>query len=443
MPYSYNDRLKESIVNTGTISASRIVNIDVFFNQNETTAYVTFNNLPPLKNVFRNESISVAKKVLKKSLEVSVGSSDECLHLYTKRATTFEGVAFCENKICASIDKINDLVEDKVDGYDCEIFYVPLKNLNRYDRELSSDAIQSGLISRGLSFSLYNGASLAQYTIASITKVSNEIEKLFSPLYTGYKLPGTNIKVQLVREAKIWVIAIMLVPSLMDVKHSQRDLVHNYNPIFNRRYKDSGSIVADTHLDNCALLCHQSSECYSFQFCQGQCSFAGIYTDSATEYHQNCSVYIPKVSDKFIYTGHKIVSETHHTELNLTMDQCAALCDAWKAGNEPCLSFNYCPEGKTESVCSLSKSSAKNPSTRSVVSEKCTNYEYKDAEKLDSNPKMDQVKGTSGEAALGIITLFMMVGLVAGITTPIAYRKIKTFKILDTSFKIDHSLDEE
>ncbi|XP_015794270.1 uncharacterized protein LOC107370832 [Tetranychus urticae] len=127
----------------------------------------------------------------------------------------------------------------------------------------------------------------------------------------------------------------------------------------------------------CAESCHASSECISFQYCDGSCSFGGLFTDADKQYDEECTICFPKAAGKYQKTGNKIVSDVISTETKLTLDQCASLCLRWSDGKAKCQSFNYCPKSRTESSCSLTQFSIKSPGTKTTEGDGCSNYELK------------------------------------------------------------------
>lgn len=135
------------------------------------------------------------------------------------------------------------------------------------------------------------------------------------------------------------------------------------------------------------------------------------------------------MAHKFAPTGHKIVTETFHTELSLTLDQCASLCYDMGSSDGDCKSFNFCPKSITGSSCSLSKYSVKDSLTKTVYSNDCTNFELipksdKNKNNKNENSLKSTVKnGTSATGAFGLIVLFIAVGLVVGVVGPFIYNR--------------------
>lgn len=116
--------------------------------------------------------------------------------------------------------------------------------------------------------------------------------------------------------------------------------------------------------------------------------------------------------------------------MNLDYAQCASLCAGWTNGDEVCVSFNFCPKSSsTTSTCSLTKYSISDPMTESIKSNTCQNYEFNiedlmKAKQKSSSYKVISTSGTSGKGAFGIVILFVMIGLIAGLITPMTVMKV-------------------
>lgn len=68
----------------------------------------------------------------------------------------------------------------------------------------------------------------------------------------------------------------------------------DYFKIRERRFRISPSIAQKMPLQTCAASCHSTNDCYSFQYCNGLCTFAGYYTDSSTQHYTDCDIYSRK-----------------------------------------------------------------------------------------------------------------------------------------------------
>lgn len=66
----------------------------------------------------------------------------------------------------------------------------------------------------------------------------------------------------------------------------------NYKQIKNRRYKVESIPSSEKWLDHCAESCILDENCLSFQTCGSTCTLHGVYTDDATEYNEECQIYI-------------------------------------------------------------------------------------------------------------------------------------------------------
>uniref|UniRef100_T1JY60 Apple domain-containing protein n=1 Tax=Tetranychus urticae TaxID=32264 RepID=T1JY60_TETUR len=227
------------------------------------------------------------------------------------------------------------------------------------------------------------------------------------------------------------------------------NVLNDYSKVPHRKFKTQTSVAVEKSLYSCAESCHASPECFSFQWCDYQCSYGGVYTDAATKYDGECSVFLPKVSEKYQKTGNKIVSDVLHTEMNLNFEQCASLCHGWSDGGTGCKSFNYCPKSLKESSCSLAQFSVKSSNTKTTEGGDCSNYELKgefNGKNSKESSSTEVMKGTSGSGAFGIIMLFLFVGALLGFAAPFGYTKVK--QVLNASetnenFNWTRQLDEQ
>uniref|UniRef100_T1L2F0 Apple domain-containing protein n=1 Tax=Tetranychus urticae TaxID=32264 RepID=T1L2F0_TETUR len=143
------------------------------------------------------------------------------------------------------------------------------------------------------------------------------------------------------------------------------------------------------------------------------------------KYDELCDIYVLKSSQKYTVTGMKLVSQVLYTEVDLDLDQCAAICD----DDQSCKSFNFCPKGKAPAQCQITSYSIKDPNTESLDSSICHNFELtvkSKAEALSINIQGSKVSGVSGGRVFGIIMLFLFVGLFAGFVGPYVYTKVKS-----------------
>ncbi|XP_015780971.1 uncharacterized protein LOC107359042 [Tetranychus urticae] len=144
--YQIQDKVKEALVNTGTISVSRIANIEPIISSKEIIIYVTISDIPTIKNAFKMQNMKLAEKTLTTSSRVIIdGDEEACLRTNSYKYEPFTAIAFCKTEngnICQRIDEDEvKLVEDKDNGIPCSVFMTPLKNIYRYSRELPLENI--------------------------------------------------------------------------------------------------------------------------------------------------------------------------------------------------------------------------------------------------------------------------------------------------------------
>ncbi|XP_053207191.1 uncharacterized protein LOC128391349 isoform X2 [Panonychus citri] len=223
------------------------------------------------------------------------------------------------------------------------------------------------------------------------------------------------------------------------------NLLKRFDKIETRKFIKSTSIPTDNDPKNCAERCSDSSECKSFQYCSdsGSCTLESYYTDSSTDFSPNCDIYVPKVIDKFRMTGKQIISDTFHTELSVTVDQCAALCYDWseEENSKSCLSFNFCSaNGRTSSICLLSRYDfddvSKNSGEVKLIHEDgCRNYNRIKKKTESGTIKSSIVLRSSFNlsGSLFIVFLFIISGLIIGFIVNTIYTKVMKQKSADKS----------
>ncbi|XP_053207218.1 uncharacterized protein LOC128391371 [Panonychus citri] len=142
-------------------------------------------------------------------------------------------------------------------------------------------------------------------------------------------------------------------------------------------------------------------------------------------------------------TGKQIISDTFHTELSVTVDQCAALCYDWseEENSKSCLSFNFCSaNGRTSSICLLSRYDfddvSKNSGEVKLIHEDgCRNYNRIKKKTESGTIKSSIVLRSSFNlsGSLFIVFLFIISGLIIGFIVNIIYTKVMKRKSADKS----------
>uniref|UniRef100_T1L6B7 Apple domain-containing protein n=1 Tax=Tetranychus urticae TaxID=32264 RepID=T1L6B7_TETUR len=164
-------------------------------------------------------------------------------------------------------------------------------------------------------------------------------------------------------------------------------------------------------------------------------AMAGYYTDAASDYSEDCAIYIPKVLDRFEVTETLIVEDVFHNEMNLNADQCAALCHDWKDKEVACQSFNYCPaKAKKLSTCQLSKYyPSHDADVKLVHSDSCQNYERGKESLMNQQENNAITRSTHIGTIFGSIVLFAAAGLIFGLIVAIVINKFYSGKKNDPS----------
>ncbi|XP_015781286.1 uncharacterized protein LOC107359314 [Tetranychus urticae] len=468
--YRIQEAVKEALVNTGTLSASRISNIEPIINSNEIIIYVTILDFPRIKNAFKMQTMKLAEKTLTTSSRVIVdGDEEDCLRTNSYKYEPFTAIAFCKTgngNVCQRIDgKKVKLVEDKDNGTSCSVFMTPLKNVYRYNRELPLENIHEKLAHIEISLNSPNIGEkfkLTPYQVTDVTKVNDDAtNSLYETIIQNTKLIEDKLDtIQVVGATDLsschrkcvqsaenncqsfsfctyadrvecFVSTISNVSS-EKITHDTSCgtyLIENltkYEKNSFKRFKNIDiSVPFESSLGKCASFCSNSDSCKSFQFCSGSCTLAGYYTDASSVYSESCDIYIPKVLDRFELTGKSIVTDVFHTELNLNADQCAALCFQWNDNDLVCQSFNFCPaHGKTSSMCHLSKYSRHDTNEKLIHSDTCQNYERTKQSVSEQRNTEVIANLTHSGTIYGIIVLFVATGLISGIVVAVAYFKL-------------------
>ncbi|XP_025017754.1 uncharacterized protein LOC107367618 [Tetranychus urticae] len=89
--YQFQDKVKESLVNSGTIAASRIASIVPIFNSDEIIIYITILDFPRIKDAFEMRNMKLDEKTLTKASKVIIdGNEEDCLMKNSYRYEPFE-----------------------------------------------------------------------------------------------------------------------------------------------------------------------------------------------------------------------------------------------------------------------------------------------------------------------------------------------------------------
>ncbi|XP_053201161.1 uncharacterized protein LOC128386191 [Panonychus citri] len=187
-------------------------------------------------------------------------------------------------------------------------------------------------------------------------------------------------------------------------------------------------------VDECAQACVESNEnCYSFEICDSRyCSFGGHYTTSKTISDKFCDIYIPKKIHHFVKNNHKTVKSIIHSEVDLTVDQCASLCFSMRQNDDHynkkdgCNSFNYCPKGESISKCELSIETISASNVNQVLlSDDCSNYQLMETIKQQSTSTSSPKLPKKSRSGIGIIIFFVIIGLTMGLVSPMLVKYIR------------------
>ncbi|XP_015794395.2 uncharacterized protein LOC107370957 [Tetranychus urticae] len=468
--YELKQRFMYYIISSKKISRLRIDTVHLNFNDAQLEIEVTFLDTLRLQFTFRAKTMSVSADTFKKLNKIKASNETACLDELSKFYDQPNVVIYRPSDFsCGYSTDFEDLKEDAEIGEPCSVYHFPLKNLRRINQEIPLDQIHNTFLKEvEIRYSLFNAYSDGLFKLIDvIDKTKNKDTSaggFQSTIRVGEKLKSNDQVTVTVPDVKTLTdcyrnchdseqlkcnifsfcsngdcrVSSLLTVDLYNESHVEQDKscsihalnsLNDYLEVPHRKFKSPTSIAVDKSVDACAESCHASSDCFSFQWCDYQCSFGGFYTDAATEYDGECSVFLPKVSEKYQKAGTKIVSDVLYTEMNLNFEQCASLCHGWSDGETGCKSFNYCPKSKTESSCSLTQFSVKSSNTKTIEGGDCSNYELK----VESNGKKSKessstAAGTSGSSAFGIIMLFLLVGALLGFAAPFGYKKVEQMR---------------
>ncbi|XP_015794812.1 uncharacterized protein LOC107371289 [Tetranychus urticae] len=456
------------------VSILRISDIQYHFTDTKVEMEVTFLDLPHLEYIFNSKYISVSEDTFAKMMKTKANNEGECLEKLSRYQETIKVAIFrSSDGVCGYLSDPDDLKEDTKQGQSASVFLFPLNNLHRVKQELTLDQIHDAYLQNRARIYLFDRDYHVRMKIVDVvdkTKketglkddVTSQIRsqaklkiddqftlsvpdvKTFADCYRNchnsdqvacvtFSFCNTDGKIDC-RVSNLQASDITKGDQSIETDQKCQifsiSVLDNYSRKSNRKFiTQLSTAVEKDFVYSCAESCHASSECISFQYCDGYCSFGDLlYTDAATEYDQECMIYTRKVSERYQRTGNKIVSDVMLTETKLTLDQCASLCYELSDGDETgCKSFNYCPKSRTESSCSLTHFSVKSPDTKTTGGGHCSNYELKESngKKRKESSSTKVIKGTTGSGAFGIIMLFLFVGIGLGFIAPFAYSKVK------------------
>ncbi|XP_053205970.1 uncharacterized protein LOC128390302 [Panonychus citri] len=461
--------VKNRLAQNHNISPARVANIDLVFEDRSIKALVTFLKIPNIEDSLQKETIKLSKSTVSSLYQVSADSVGDCFYKQARLNYDPEAILFCYQyigpNICGRIKLKETIVKDKT-GTTCDVFY-PTKCYSQFEKEVHLDKLENVIRHNKLQVYL-SGEAYISYSSTKVVEITNGLKQnrnSFVLVASEKKLIDTDVDVILVKDVSnlgdcYGTCAhddVNLCETFVYCQYTDKsscytsNIIHanlssrttedesckiysknrllDYIKISSREFKQSTSIAIDVPLDDCASMCSSSDECFSFQQCGGSCTLSGFYTDSISQESSDCNIYIPKVSQQFISTGRKIVSQVFHTEVNLNLDQCAALCHSWTNTGESCVSFNYCPKNGEISSCSLSKYSTNDKSVTFINSGDCKNYQYKNlkATKDKNHVYHKAMTGKiNGGAAFVLIIFFISIGLLLGFIFPVLiYEKLK------------------
>ncbi|XP_015792827.1 uncharacterized protein LOC107369391 [Tetranychus urticae] len=468
--YEMKELFRSSLLGQLGISTTRVADIDFKFQKEVIEADVTFLEAPKISEVLPSETKTLEPQFIKKLHETVTSSEEKCLRYHASFVPHGAAIVYCaDGNVCFSTTNEKDVKESEAGAF-CSVYTDPYKKLNRLGREkpLSDlhDHILGYLGHITFNMNLDEKAKAVAFQVTDVVAQSEDAEERKQPFDILYhdsqfdKLDGVNtVMIPGVdrfgdcyracsqnkdipcetfsfcnrKDKKECVVSIWSEPQIKNNLASDsgceiysKNHVSDFTVRPHLKYKHPTTVFKESYIRDCASECYASKDCVSFQYCRGKkCSFGGYVTSANTEFYEDCDIYILKSSEKYSVTGTKLVSQVLYTEVDLDLDQCAALCD----DDQSCKSFNFCPKGKASSRCQITSYSIGDPKTQSVDSSICHNFELNvksKAEELSDNTLKSKVSGFSGGGVGGITMLFLFIGLFSGFVGSYVYTKVKS-----------------
>ncbi|XP_053205968.1 uncharacterized protein LOC128390300 [Panonychus citri] len=418
--YEFIEKIKHDLVYRG-ISPTRVAKIEMVFAGKSTIALLTVLKIPNIEDSLQKVTKRLATSTISSSSRISAESIADCLYKQSGLSYEEKAIVFCNSQdvnsiICTWIESEVPIIEDE-NGTLCEIYY-PSESFTSFKKEIHLNDVEDHFYDDPLKIYFTDGEfiSFKSTEIIDVSDQQDDDINLFvlvandenfedvdylskvedsSDLGDCYRtcahddvnLCETFVYCQYQDKSSCYtsnnIYANLSSQSIYDesCKVYSKSRLLDYTGVFYKEFKKPANPAINVPLEDCASKCSSSDECFSFQQCGGSCTLSGYFTDSETRESEDCDIYIPNVSRRFRFSGWKIVSEVFHTEINLNLDQCAALCHSWTNTDESCKSFNYCHQNNGKSSCSLSKYSTNDKSANSIDSGVCKSYEYKTSSK--------------------------------------------------------------
>uniref|UniRef100_T1L2L9 Apple domain-containing protein n=1 Tax=Tetranychus urticae TaxID=32264 RepID=T1L2L9_TETUR len=467
--YEMKELFRSSLLGQLGISSTRVANIDFKFQKEVIEAEVTFLEAPNIKDVLQSDVYTLQPQSISKLHETVADSKEKCLRYHSSFVPSGAAIVYCSSgKQCFSTANAKEIKQESK-GISCSVYTDPYKRLNRLGREKPLSDLHDHILgyfghitfnmnlgeeAKGVAFQVTDvvaqieAAEQRKRPFLSLYHFSrfDEIDGVHTVVVPGvdrfgdcYRACSQNEDIPCEtfsfcnrKDKKECVVSIWLGSQIennttrdSDCEIYSKDQLSDFSVRRNLKYKNPTTVSKQSYIDDCASECYASKDCVSFQYCRGQkCLFGGYVTSENTEFYEDCDIYVRK-SEKYKVTGMKLVSQVLYTEVDLDLDQCAALCD----DDQSCKSFNFCPKGKAPAQCQITSYSTKDPKTESVESSICHNFESTVKSKADAisdNSPDVKVSGVSGGGVFGIIMLFLFIGLFAGYVGPYVYTKVKS-----------------
>uniref|UniRef100_T1JV21 Apple domain-containing protein n=1 Tax=Tetranychus urticae TaxID=32264 RepID=T1JV21_TETUR len=457
------ESIKKLLTSEMNLSPLRIVDIDILFGEdNIVTAMVDISDKPKLEDSFEKTNANLDIDFLvRENYPFKSANAAECLEIVSSN-TEIKAVVYCDKlQACIGIKDISILNNEVHKQISPKQVYETL--LDKYTYLNIELADQNGTVSTRFSYSFQEIKDVTMDTIETANRQSFSIVKegamlnrqnpnslvipvkanSFSECYRAcetsdqldcalfsYCYSSSSAECLVAADLNITSDEALVITADKYCTVNRRNLLFNYKKISSRKFANLNVLGQfKSNVEDCASQCFSSADCHSFQYCNNQlCYSVSSRNQIKSNVSTDCDIYIPSISHQFKLTGSQLVGKVAHTEIDLTLDQCASFCAHWDSIDEgsstpiKCKSINFCSHGE-KNVCQLTGYTIQDANAQLTQTNGCLNYERIE---LNNNGKQSNDKASSnGASSIGLIFLFLVIGLSFGLVSPFVLNKLK------------------
>ncbi|XP_025018518.1 uncharacterized protein LOC107371611 isoform X2 [Tetranychus urticae] len=469
------ETIKRTIADNLNISYLRITSIDFEFEKVYILAHIEIVEAPYLIDSLARSEIKFDVNSFNDYDKVSIKGQQECLEAAASQNDVTHVISCGDLKnLCIVVRSEQTMPKESQSGTYCSVFYNPFSTLKKLVSEVSLRNLVSHYLDIiGIRFSLdcLNCTKPTQHLYSIVNayqdspSIDTEAERLlFSDVMDGAKLKDGQLVVGVgnlgdcyrscsnsdkspcetfsfceVGDQNECLISNELYDASknLTVDHSAcnvytKNRLLDYHKISSFKFiKPNKNPLTTRSVEECARACSDLDDCHAFQVCDHRyCSFGNHFNRQNLVPIKDCDIYIPKKIQNYVKNAHLMIPDVIHSEVDLTLEQCAAICSDWKSVNSEdrvdCKSFNYCPKSEAESICQITSYSISSDGQRisAKTSDYCSNYEFHN--ELDKQSlTLEKQTDKSDVSSIGIISVFVLLGLLIGVITPFI---LKIFK---------------